>query len=106
MGIYKFPLPRAFAFPLVEGLYPSTPITIFPGTFEIGGVFADADRALTQEELVVIQDGRHKRLYVWGTLDYEDAFGDLHLTNYCLEFYGITEKQVMRQPCSDHNDSN
>jgi hypothetical protein len=106
IAVEDFPLPKTFAFPLVRGLNPPNPITIFPGTFDIAGIFADADRPLTQEELIAIQDGKRKRLYVWGTLDYEDAFGDLHFTNYCLDFYGVTEKQVQREPCSDHNDSN
>ncbi len=46
-----------------------------------------------------------KRYYVWGTVNYEDAFGDPHFTNFCVGFYNLTVSGVQREPCNDHNDS-
>jgi hypothetical protein len=73
---------------------------------DLAGILADADRALTTDEIASIQDGKHFRLGLWGTIKYKDAFNDTHYTNFCLSFYNLTASAVQREPCNDHNDSN
>jgi hypothetical protein len=73
---------------------------------DLAGILADADRALTTDEIASIQDGKYFRLGLSGTIKYKDAFGDFHYTNSCLSFYNLTTTAVQREPCDDHNDSN
>ena len=105
MGIAAFPLPKTFNYPIQKIDTPPNPITIYPGPLDLAGIVADGERALTQDEVASIQDGKSKRLYVWGTIIYKDAFGDPHFTNFCIGFYNLTLKQVQREPCNDHNNS-
>jgi hypothetical protein len=50
--------------------------------------------------------GRTARLYVWGTLDYTDAFGATHWTNFCHEYWDIGQGTDVRfAPCVAHNDT-
>lgn len=39
--------------------------------------------ALTPQEIIAIQSGA-LRVFIYGTLKYEDAFGNPHITDYCL----------------------
>jgi hypothetical protein len=106
MNLEPYPLPPAFDYPIEKGTFQPNKITIYPGAFDIAGIIADAGRALTDQEIAAIQDGLHQRLYVWGTVTYDDAFGDHHFTNFCIGFYGLTAQHVQREPCEQHNDSN
>jgi hypothetical protein len=105
MGVAPYPLPKTFTYPIQKIDTPPNPITIYPGTFDIAGIVADAARPLTQDEIASIQDGKNKRLYVWGAITYKDAFGKSHFTHFCIGFYNLTPTRVQREPCNDHNDS-
>lgn len=106
LGIEPYPLPTDFKFPLPVAPTPGSPITMFPGMLDIAGIYADANRALTPEEYSSIQnDGKNARLYVWGTVTYDDAFGVHHFSNYCLNFYVVSAIKIQRGFCSAHNDS-
>ena len=106
MAIVKYPLPKGFDYPVQKAETPPNRITIYPGVLDLAGILADADRALTTDEIASIQDGKHFRLGLWGTIKYKDAFNDTHYTNFCLSFYNLTASAVQREPCNDHNDSN
>ncbi len=105
MGIYPYPIPKDFAYPLETPITPPNPITIYPGALDIAGIIAQSRRPLTQEEIASIQTGRTMRLYVWGTITYEDVLGSRHFTNFCISFFDLMPARVRREPCNDHNDS-
>ncbi len=106
MQVGYYPLAKNFEYPIQELATPPNPITIYPGAFDLAGIQVESLRALTQDEIASIQDGKTKRLYVWGTLTYKDVFREPHYTNFCLGFYNLTPTQVQREPCNEHNDSN
>jgi hypothetical protein len=105
LGVAAYPLPKEFEYPIQRLTEPPNPITIYPGTLDIAGIIADAQRPLTPDEVKRIEDGKSARLYVWGTITYYDAFGTHHFTNFCIGFFNLTPTQVKRVPCNDHNDS-
>jgi hypothetical protein len=85
---------------------PSNPITLFPGTFALSwGMTIRPKRALTDEEVVSIQDGKSKRLYFWGTIKYRDAFNKPRWTTFCLGFYAVSSKSHQYEPCNRHNEA-
>jgi hypothetical protein len=107
MNLTKYPLDANFSYPITirtEKL--PNPITVFPGLFDLGDLSFVAERPLTPDEITSIQDGKTRRLYVWGTVTYEDAFTAVHFTNFCLSFFNLTPKDVQFEPCPGHNDSN
>jgi hypothetical protein len=104
-GVFVYPLPKSFLYPIQKAATPPNPITIFPGNFDIAGINTNWTRALSSDEIASIQDDRAERLYFWGTVSYRDAFGDPHYTNFCISFYALTSTETQREPCPDHNDS-
>lgn len=105
MSLAPYPLPKSFGYPIQKLDTPPNPITIYPGPFNLAGIIAGASRSLTDEEIASIQDGKTKRLYVYGTITYTDAFREPHFTNFCISFYKLTRTEVQREPCNEHNDS-
>ncbi|MGA2871365.1 MAG: hypothetical protein ABSF34_19660 [Verrucomicrobiota bacterium] len=105
MGVAPHPLPKNFPYQTQKSPIGPNPITIHPGNFDIAGVVLPATEPLAQWDFDRIGDGKNWRLYAWGTITYDDAFGKSHFTNFCIGFYSVTAQQAQREPCIDHNDS-
>jgi hypothetical protein len=105
MGVLAYPLSKDFPYPTQKSPIGPNPITIHPGNFDIAGIVVSASQPLAQWDFDRIGDGKNWRLYAWGTVTYDDAFGQSHFTNFCIGFYGVTIQQAQREPCIDHNDS-
>lgn len=52
-----------------------------------------------------IIDGTQKRLYVWGRLQYLDAFHEQHYLNFCFTIDGESVKLGKVHHCPDYNDA-
>lgn len=67
------------------------------------------DKRFSDEEVKTIMEGREKRLYVWGTIKYEDIFGSRWHTNFCHSFVFPRNKEgevaVFSNYNPTHNDS-
>jgi hypothetical protein len=74
--------------------------------FSIQGV---VENRFSDAEVVEIMEGNKKRLFVWGTIKYEDVFGGHWVTNFCLNylFYAGEDKNVkfLGYYHSSHNDA-
>jgi len=105
MGVRAWPLPKDNDYSLQPEIG-FNPVTIFPGMFDLGDIKIISKRALTTDEIALFQDGMKNRLYAWGTVNYEDAFGASHYTNFCIGFFGLTQTNIQFEPCEKHTDSN
>jgi len=105
MGIGPYPLPPDQNFAIENPGTAANPIIVFPGMLDIGRIKSVSKRALTDDEISSIQDGKTKRLYAFGTISYADAFARSHYTNYCIGFYDLKIGKIDYEPCNYHNDS-
>ncbi len=101
--IVPFPLPDDFSFTL-----PETPVasasTLGPHqNFIMSGIL---DRMVSDEEITEISTGPNKRLFIWGTATYEDAFGIQRYTNFCQAVIWLKGGQFMGHYTKRHNDAN
>jgi hypothetical protein len=108
MSIRAYPLPRDNKYTIddIPLLTVPNPITIFPGAIDPLGITLLSKRALTEQEIGLFQAGNTARLYVWGTINYVDAFTNPHYTNFCFGFFNPTAKNIQYEPCNEHTDSN
>jgi hypothetical protein len=97
VDVLPFPLPRDFAFPL-----PDTPggseSTLGHGqNLIMGGV---VNRIYSEEDAAEIRAGRTKRLYIYGTANYEDAYHIQRYTSFVSVLFGLETKAPW---ASSHN---
>lgn len=52
--------------------------------FSIQGV---VENRFSDIEVIEIMEGIKKRLFVWGTINYDDVFGGHWVTNFCLHYF-------------------
>lgn len=97
------PLPSDFEFPLPEVLQDGGLGTLGPRqNFIIG---AAAPRLYSASEIAEIKLGVPMRLYAWGRVVYEDAFGISRFVNFCQGFFWLDNGNIMGLNTSRHNDS-
>jgi hypothetical protein len=79
VDILPLPLPDDFAF-----LLPDPPMTSagILGPQQIFSISANLNRMLSDDEIVEISTGERRRLYIYGTVSYYDAFAAPHFTNF------------------------
>jgi hypothetical protein len=78
--IRPFPLPDDFDFVIPEAEY------IASGHINTGQQFffrRALDTLISDEEITEIMRGNSRKLYIYGTVTYNDAFGEKHYTNFC-----------------------
>jgi hypothetical protein len=98
------PLPVDFAFTLPDAPAGSA-ATVGPGQSII--MTAVVDRMLSDDEVVEVTNGPGRRLYVFGTATYKDAFGVLRYTNFCQSVVWFKSNSgCMGNFTLWHNDSN
>lgn len=70
-------------------------------------MFTNLERPLTDAEKVAILDGSHVRLYVWGAVNYTDAFDVPRFNHFRFEFGGSDALRHSRMiVCEIGNDEN
>lgn len=81
VDVLQFPLPSDFTFPL-----PNVPggseSTLGHGQSLIMGQVVD--RIYSEEEAAEVRAGLTKRLYIYGTANYEDVYHNQRYTNFCF----------------------
>lgn len=102
------PLPADFSFAIdPPGRNPSV-MMLGPG--QTTGHDSHADEPLSKTELIKIRSlETGTRLYTFGTIRYEDAFGRKKFTNFCyfVEWTAGTERySISVHPSERHNDAN
>ena len=63
------------------------------------------DRIYSEEEAAEIRAGQTKRLYIYGTASYEDAYRVQRYTNFCLSVIWLGDKNSMGVYTERHNDA-
>lgn len=104
-AIEKYPLPDDFGFAFRPEQIRPVPVTIFPGAINGEGSEFPFPRPLTPDEASRIQGGRNWRLYIYGTLNYYDAFNKFHYTDFCVSFFIRDSRTNVYEECEPHNNS-
>jgi hypothetical protein len=94
-------LPEDFAFPLPEA--PQSVATVGPQQSRI--VSATVDEYVDDAEVADIKISKGRALYVWGRIEYEDAFKEPRFTNFCLSMFWLSDAQILGYFNHRHNDS-
>jgi len=68
-------------------------------------LFANAP-IVTPEQYQAVLKGISSRLYVWGRIEYSDAFKERHYTNFCSVIGGESTLKGQASYCSNGNDAN
>jgi Sec-independent protein translocase protein TatA len=103
-SVLPFPLPDDFDFSL-----PDTPTT---SESTLGGfgqqqliLSAFVDRIYSEEEEAEIKAGSTKRLYMFGTANYQDVYHISRYTNFCLSVVWLNDGNAMGFYTRRHNDA-
>jgi hypothetical protein len=103
VGLFPFPLPADFQIP--------TPVEVNSGgdvvgphqSFIITGI---AESIYSDDDVKEISAGSQKRMYVYGTIKYEDAFGLNRYVKYCQAILWMKGGNFMSRNMPLNNDSN
>jgi hypothetical protein len=90
-AILPFPLPDDFKLPALDQEAP----TNFIGPHQSFLLTGYADQIYSDEEVEELKTGAKKRLYVYGSVTYEDAFGETRHTNFCQTVVPLKNNQFM-----------
>lgn len=103
-NVLPFPsLPTDFEFPLPE-THPKASIgTLGPEQRFI--IQAVVPHLCSDAEIAQIRNGIDRRIYVWGTVLYEDAFRIEHSTNFSQSIIWLTDGNLMSFNTPRHNDA-
>lgn len=66
---------------------------------------ASLDRMLTEQEIVEIKKTGTRVMYLYGTIRYEDIFGDVHYTNFCKSCSWDIKDNFLTTNVPRHNDA-
>jgi len=70
-----------------------------------GKISSDVD-TITQPDIESVHDGKTHRLYVFGTILYEDIFGSERYSDFCFAYYGDGPILTTMEYCEIHNNAN
>lgn len=102
VSVLPFPLPHDFVFPeFNEAL--SAPAVMMPHQGNIISGFAD--RVYSDDDVHEISFGSGKRLYVYGTVKYKDAFDMDRQTIFCQEIEYLKNNSFMSRNTHDYNEA-
>jgi hypothetical protein len=102
-AIVTMPLPEDFAFPIIDPIKSSA--TVGSGqTAILSGIVPDY---VDDGEVEDIKIGKNNRcLVVWGTVTYEDIFGESHFTNFCQTLFWQPDGKIYGFYFHRHNEAN
>jgi Sec-independent protein translocase protein TatA len=101
--VLPFPLPDDFDFSLPD--IPTGSETTLGGFGQNLILSAIVDRIYSEEEEAEIKAGSNKRLYIFGTANYEDAYHIRRHTNFCLSVAWLGDNKSMGYYTRRHNDA-
>jgi hypothetical protein len=102
--VMPFPLADDFGFPL-PGVHPQASIGIIgPRLNKI--ISAVVPKLYPDIEAHQIMTGVGQRIYVWGEVTYEDAFGIPRWVKFSQSFFWLNAERVMSIDTRRHNDAN
>jgi hypothetical protein len=99
--VFPFPLPQDFAFSLPE-VPANSESTLGHGQHTI--LTGLMHRLCSAEEITEIKSGS-KRLYIYGTVTYEDVYNISRYTNFCFSIFWLSNSTSMAQYTKRHNDA-
>lgn len=99
--VLPFPIPTDFQFPTLSEATVSASVGPHQG-FSVTGI---ASRIYPDDDVAEIATGTKKRLYVYGTIRYEDVFGASHQTNFSHAILWLKNDTFMTLNTPVHNDS-
>jgi hypothetical protein len=102
-----YPSSYPLSVPIPSGTRESTPLeaTLNPAAENDIGGSDTMQRPITPDEANAIRDGKTMRMYVYGSINYRDVFGDVHYSNFCFSFWGDGPKLTLWTYCPQHNDA-
>lgn len=112
-GFGTYPLMPSQTF--IEAPYGGSMVLNPETEISTGGVISqredvsESDRlknASLQADLDSIRDGKIRRLYLFGSITYTDAFGIERLSEYCFAYFGIGPILTDMNYCDRHNGQN
>lgn len=99
------PLPADFKIP-TPNLAPADSLTTTVGPHQNSLATAVAPRIYSDEEVDEMKHGSKKLLYVFGTVMYQDVFGESHYTKICqMIFWMVDEKTTQTRNYGNYNES-
>ena len=104
VDILPVPLPDDFAFPYRDAPEVTTSAGML-GPQQIFSMQARLDRMLTADEINEISAGIGRRLHIYGTVRYRDAFGEARYTNFSQRVEWLRGDQFMGMNTRRHNDA-
>lgn len=103
VDVFPFPLPEEFQFPQLDDAISGASAVGPHQSFFLTGV---ADRIYSEGDVDEVSSGLHKRLYIYGTVKYEDAFGTRRQTRFCQAIIWLKNDTFMGLNTSKYNDAN
>ncbi len=101
VDVLPFPFPSNFQFPAAEMNMSETVV----GPHQNFIVTGYADRIYPDDDVTEISTGMNKRLYIYGTIAYVDAYGASHRTNFCQAILWLKNDTFMSLNTPSHNDA-
>jgi cbb3-type cytochrome oxidase subunit 3 len=100
-----YPPPDTIELPYPLEHEPQKESTLTPGSIPYS-MEPKTDTPVEASMIEAVKEGKRKRIYVWGTITYQDVFGKDHFTNYCYMFGGELWKRNDFEICPHQNDAN
>jgi hypothetical protein len=99
-GFGPYPAPTNPTFR--EGPYGGA-MVLNPATELTTGAVISTEEKFSQADLDSIVDGKTRRLYIFGSVIYKDAFGKDRVTEFCFAYYGKGPVLTSMDYCGQHN---
>jgi hypothetical protein len=75
------------------------------GAHQSQTINAIVDEIVPEEDVAAIKTGKTRALHVWGTVQYEDVFGETHFTNFCQVLTWFPDNRIMGYYNPKHNNA-
>ncbi len=102
VDVLPYPLPQDFKFPEFNDTISSAAVVGPHLSYVLTGF---ANRLYADDDVHEIEFGSAKRLYVYGTVKYEDAFGVSRKTDFCQAILFLKNNAFMSQNTPSYNDA-
>ncbi len=99
IGVNAWPIAKNK--PFREGPY-GADMVLNPETEDATGGNVSVKDGLAEREVEAIGDGLRYRLYVFGSVVYDDVFGAHHRTDYCFAYFGQGPTLMGMEFCNRH----
>jgi hypothetical protein len=101
--VLSYPLPQDFDFAIPDN--PAGSESTLAGHAPAITLTGVVDRLYSEEEVAEIKSGLKKRLYIFGTVTYEDVYHFRRYTNFCFSVIWLKDGNTMGIFTKRHNDA-